>query len=142
MSNTFCILPWIHVYANADGTVHPCCIGDYRYPLGNLQKESLEEVWNNENYKRLRRNMIEGKECKECTACYAAEQYGSSFRTHSNTQFEKYLPMKDITNTDGSLDEITLRYLDVRWSNICNLKCRSCSATYSSSWAKEDRKSV
>jgi MoaA/NifB/PqqE/SkfB family radical SAM enzyme len=35
---------------------------------------------------------------------------------------------------------MTLRYLDVRWSNICNLKCRSCSATYSSSWAKEDGK--
>jgi hypothetical protein len=36
---------------------------------------------------------------------------------------------------------MNLRYFDVRWSNICNFKCRSCSGTYSSSWATEEKRS-
>lgn len=144
MTDTFCILPWIHIYANADGTVHPCCIGDYRMPMGNVQRNTLEEIWNNSNYKSMRKAMLSNVPCKECNACYSAERNGgSSFRQHVNKQFEKHLSLADNTNPDGSLNELSLKYLDVRWSNICNLKCRSCSATYSSSWAKEDgRKNI
>jgi sulfatase maturation enzyme AslB (radical SAM superfamily) len=35
---------------------------------------------------------------------------------------------------------MNLKYFDVRWSNICNFKCRSCGSLYSSSWAAEDNK--
>lgn len=139
MTDTFCVLPWIHLYANPDGNVLPCCIGDYRLPLGNVQQNTLGEVWNSDNFKTMRINMLQGKQCNQCTACYATEEAGGkSFRNHVNEQYKDYIPLKDTTNIDGSLDDMTLRYLDVRWSNICNLKCRSCSGTFSSSWAKED----
>lgn len=91
----------------------------------------------------MRQNMLQGKRCEECSACYRDEDAGnSSFRKHSNESFEKYIDdAVNNTNTDGTVDDFKLRYLDVRWSNICNFKCRSCAATYSSSWAKEDGKS-
>ena len=52
--------------------------------------------------------------------------------------FKEDLPLIEKTNSDGSLDEMKLRYMDVRWSNICNFKCRTCSASFSSTWAQED----
>lgn len=140
-SKTFCILPWIHIYANPDGNVLPCCVGDWDKPLGNIQNNTLDQVFNNNKFKKMRQNMLQGKQCAECSVCYRDEATGnSSFRIHSNEQFSKYIPQALETNPDGSLKDFKLRYLDVRWSNICNFSCRSCSSTYSSSWAKEDGK--
>jgi radical SAM protein with 4Fe4S-binding SPASM domain len=137
-SSTFCILPWIHIYANPDGSVLPCCIGDYRHHLGNVQSQTIEDVWNGEKYKTMRKKMLAGEKCDECVACYNIEKSGSESPRQSFTdKFKKYIPLVDTTNSDGSV-EMNLRYFDVRWSNICNFKCRSCSSTYSSSWATED----
>lgn len=141
MSDTFCILPWIHFYANPDGSVLPCCIGNHRTPLGNVQEQSVIEVWNSKQYKDLRLNMLAGKRCKECNSCYQAEDAGvNSFRQSVNRDYAEFLNFAEETNPDGSLDSMKLKYLDIRWSNICNFKCRGCSSTYSSSWATEDNK--
>ena len=67
-SKTFCILPWVHVYANPDGNVLPCCVGDYRLPMGNIQNSTLEQTFNNDKFKTMRKNMLQGKSCKECLA--------------------------------------------------------------------------
>jgi radical SAM protein with 4Fe4S-binding SPASM domain len=139
VSKTFCILPWIHFYANADGTVLPCCIGNHRTPLGNLRNNTVTEIWNTQNFKQIRLNMLKGKRCNECSACYEVEDKGlTSFRQSQNQKFSNHLSLVDNTKIDGSLDEVSLRYFDIRWSNICNMKCRSCSSTYSSNWATED----
>ena len=91
-SKTFCILPWIHLYANPDGTVLPCCVGDWQQSMGNVQDGKLETVFNNESFKTMRRNMLAGEKCSQCTACYRDEDAGnSSFRKHSNEQFAKYV---------------------------------------------------
>jgi len=140
-SKTFCILPWIHLYSNPDGTVLPCCVGDYKQSMGNVQGSDINKVFNNDNFKEMRKNMLAGKRCSQCSACYRDEDAGnSSFRKHSNEQFEKYIDdaIKN-TNADGTLDSFQLRYLDIRWSNICNFKCRSCGPLYSSSWATEHK---
>ena len=141
-TKTFCILPWIHIYANPDGTVLPCCVGDWKQPMANVKDSTLEELFNNESFKTMRRNMLSGDRCTQCKACYRDEDAGnSSFRKHSNEQFSKYIDdaVKN-TNPDGTVDDFKLRYLDVRWSNICNFKCRSCGPLYSSSWAQEHGK--
>ena len=140
-SKTICILPWIHMYANADGKVLPCCVGDYNTPLGNTQDTPIKEIWNSPEYKELRLQMLNGDQPNVCRQCWAHERAGNnSPRIHHNRHFAKYMPFIDETNPDGSLDEMKLRYMDVRWSNICNFKCRTCSATFSSSWAQEDGK--
>lgn len=141
ISKTFCILPWIHIYANADGNVLPCCIADYTKPLGNLRESSPIEIWNGDNYKAMRRDMLAGLKTQECSACYNSEARGvRSFRYFANEEYKDYLHLSHDTHEDGSLDEMTLKYFDIRWSNICNFKCRSCSGTYSSSLAKEEKR--
>lgn len=140
-SKTFCILPWIHTYVNADGAVLPCCIGNHHSSLGNVQSDSVISIWNNDRYKDLRSKMLTGREDSACSACYETERRGLTSARQSNNidpDYIKYFDLVNKTNPDGSLDEFSLKYFDVRWSNICNFKCRSCSATYSSSWATED----
>jgi len=41
------------------------------------------------------------------------------------------------TNEDGSMDNFHLEYLDIRWSNLCNYKCRFCGLSSSNLWLKE-----
>jgi radical SAM protein with 4Fe4S-binding SPASM domain len=138
-SDTFCILPWIHIYANPDGDVLPCCVADHRKPMGNLREQTIEEIWNDEEYKSMRQKMLKGEECSNCLGCYQQEEKGiESVRQSKNKKYEKFFSLIDNTNEDGSLIELSLKHFDIRWSNICNFKCRSCSSTYSSSWAKED----
>jgi radical SAM protein with 4Fe4S-binding SPASM domain len=140
-SKTFCILPWVHIYANPDGSVLPCCVADHHLHLGNTRNNSIKEIWNNQNYKTLRKKMLAGEQCGECTACYHSENNNNtSPRLSNNEKFKDYMHLVDQTNDDGSLEDMNLVYFDVRWSNICNFKCRSCSGTYSSSWAIEDNK--
>ena len=120
-SKTFCILPWIHIYANADGSVLPCCIGNHQHQLGNVGVNTVKEVWNSEQYKSLRVKMLQGETCEECSACNDLERKGIlSTRHYKNIEFYKYIPSVNHTNEDGSLDELSLRYFDIRWSNICN----------------------
>ena len=75
-SKTFCILPWIHTYVNPDGSVLPCCIGDYAQHLGNVQQSKVIEIWNSEKYQNMRQKMLSGERCTECVACYNNEDAG------------------------------------------------------------------
>ena len=72
-SNTFCILPWMHLHAFPDGRAYPCCFSFDRYPVGDLNKHSMKEVFNGEKMKQMRTNMLEVKKCKECVKCYEQE---------------------------------------------------------------------
>lgn len=82
---------------------------------------------------------MNGEKPSVCHQCWKHEEAGNnSSRISNNKRFKEDFHIVDKTNTDGSLDTMDLRYFDVRWSNICNFKCRTCSATYSSNWAVED----
>jgi len=138
-SNTFCILPWIHTYIGSDGNVLPCCIADQGNKMGNVQNNSLQDIWNSASYRQLRVNMLSGQRCDECKSCYKDEDTGrKSFRNEINERFKVYYDVVEKTTPVGYLDEMKFRYLDIRWSNICNFKCRTCNSTFSSSWATEN----
>ena len=72
-SKTFCMIPWIHVHAFPNGKAFPCCLADSNHPIGDLHKNTIREVWNDDAYKTMRKNMLEEKSCKECTKCYEQE---------------------------------------------------------------------
>lgn len=134
-SKTFCMLPWMHMHAFPDGRAYPCCLSDYWHPVGDLRKNTMEEVWNQDAYKTMRTNMLSGKECKECTKCYEQEQHGAfSMRNDSNRNYGHHIAEAEKTNTDGSVDDFKIRYWDVRFSNLCNFSCRSCGPIFSSNW--------
>ena len=134
-SKVFCMLPWTHFHAFPDGRSYPCCFGDYWHPVGDLRNHTMEEIWNQEPYKKIRQNMIEDKECKECTKCYEREQHGAfSMRNDSNRNYGHLIDEINQTSKDGYHPEFKIRYWDVRFSNLCNFSCRSCGPIFSSNW--------
>jgi radical SAM protein with 4Fe4S-binding SPASM domain len=134
-SDYFCMLPWVHMHAYPDGRVYPCCLGDYWHPVGDLRKNTMKEVWNQEGYRQVRKNMLEEKPSKQCTKCYEQESNGFfSMRNDSNRNYGHYINEVDKTSADGEYETFQLKYWDVRFSNLCNFRCRTCGPIFSSNW--------
>lgn len=137
----FCMMPWTHLQVRPDGGVYSCCLADMMSPLGNLHGKSLPEIWNSDEMKKLRREMLEGGKPSQCTYCYGLEKdTGGSFRQYANRKFaHHYKPMIEATEPDGSVSKFNVVYIDFRLSNLCNLRCRSCGNYASSSWFKDEK---
>ena len=134
-SKTFCMLPWMHMHAFPDGRAYPCCLSDYWHPVGDLRKNTMAEVWNQDKYKTMRVNMLADKPCVECTKCYEQESHGAfSMRNDSNRNYGHHIGEVDATLADGTNPDFKIRYWDVRFSNLCNFSCRSCGPIFSSNW--------
>ena len=134
-SKTFCMLPWMHMHAFPDGRVYPCCLADYWHPVGDLRKNTMREVWNQDKYRTMRSNMLADKPCVECTKCYEQEKHGAfSMRNDANRNYGHMIKEINKTNPNGTHEEFKIRYWDVRFSNLCNFRCRSCGPIFSSNW--------
>ena len=139
-SESFCILPWMHLHAYPDGRAYPCCFGFDPYHVGNLNKNSLKEVFNGDKMKQMRLNMLNNKKSKECVKCYDQEKSGFfSLRLSSNKHFGHHIPLVENTLSDGTADFV-MKYWDIRFSNLCNMACRSCGTWFSSNWYEDHKK--
>lgn len=141
-SKTFCILPWIHLNIMPDSTVLPCCVSPYDDVYGKGSDQSLQEIINSDKFKKLRKNMLSSVASDGCNHCYQLESNGfRSMRMEMNNSFQKYISLCDKTAPDGSITNFELKYIDIRFSNLCNFKCRGCGPTLSHSWY-EDHQAV
>ena len=132
---TFCILPWIHLNVMPDSSVIPCCVSPYDQIFGNGKVQSAMDIWNSESFKQLRKKMLAGETHEGCRRCYDLEKSGfKSMRQEMNQDFSQYFDVTKKTKADGSLEEMQLKYIDIRFSNLCNFKCRGCGPTLSSAW--------
>jgi radical SAM protein with 4Fe4S-binding SPASM domain len=140
-SKTFCMLPWTHLHAWPDGRAYPCCLANASYPVGNFKEKSMRDIWNDAPMREMRTNMLNDRTCKECSDCYEQEEYGfASMRNNSNKNFGQHIAEIDATLPDGTTPNFQLHYWDVRFSNVCQLKCRSCGSIFSSRWYDDDVK--
>ncbi len=139
-NESFCMLPWIHLHAYPDGRAYPCCFAFDPYPVGDLNKQSLKEVWDGEKMREMRLRMLSGKKSRECVKCYDQEKSGFfSLRLSSNKHFGHHVGLVDATKSDGSVDFV-MKYWDIRFSNLCNMACRSCGTWFSSNWYEDHKK--
>jgi radical SAM protein with 4Fe4S-binding SPASM domain len=139
-SDTFCMMPWLHLHAFPDGRAYPCCFGLDQYPVGDLNKSSMEEVFNGKDMQEMRLNMLSNKTSRQCGKCYDQEKSGFfSLRLSSNKHFGHNIGMIDNTQADGSADFV-IKYWDIRFSNLCNFACRSCGTWFSSNWYEDHKK--
>ena len=136
-SKYFCMAPWTHVHAWAGGEVYPCCLSNVgeEHQFGNLNDKSLQDILNTDSAKKLRQNMINDQPSKQCTRCYEQEDYGfKSLRQSMNSENMHHYDLVENTYEDGTLNELRITYWDIRFSNNCNMKCRSCGADFSTMW--------
>ncbi len=75
-----CVRPWHRMTVLWDGRVVPCCFDyDGKYILGDLNKESLKEIWNGKQMRKLRKqhitnNFEDNELCKNCKEKYVFEK--------------------------------------------------------------------
>jgi radical SAM protein with 4Fe4S-binding SPASM domain len=92
---------WRHLCILWDGTVVPCEFDyDKIYPLGNINNESLSEIWNSERIINLRKMHLSGKRsdidlCKSCT--YSAP---SALENLAIVAFDTLMTTKIISDLD------------------------------------------
>jgi sulfatase maturation enzyme AslB (radical SAM superfamily) len=131
-SKTFCIYPWIHLHAYPTGEAYPCCHAEMKPGVvGNCRTQTLEQIWHGEPMQRLRSDMLNEREHPACTRCYEQEKSGFfSGRRSANKHHGHHI--KKLAENPF---EIT--YWDIRFSNLCNLKCRSCGHIFSSQWYQD-----
>jgi hypothetical protein len=137
----FCVLPWVHFHAWPDSRVMPCCVADSNMPVAKIESDqSIIEMMNSEDYKKIRTAMMNDEPVEACKRCYDLELMGTwtMRQSHNKRRGLDYVDyIGDVTNDDGSLKEFEMKYMDIRFSNLCNMKCRSCGPACSSQWAQE-----
>ena len=132
-SKSFCIYPWIHLHATPTGSVTTCCLSHNK--LASARETSLEEVWITDQMIDIGLKMLSNQQTANCHKCYEDEKHGLiSSRESANKYQGKFINLIDKTQPDGSLSDFQLYYWDIRFSNLCNFKCRSCGPEYSSNW--------
>ena len=140
MSKVFCDKPFNHNYIHTNGKMRLCCTTiqdlptDNNYNLFDANTHSIEDYWNSNRMKEIRRKMIAGEKIRDCERCYKQEQQGvESLRTKIHMDdFVK------ITADDGHLDKPATT-MQIQMGNICNLKCKMCSQMYSHMHGMETR---
>lgn len=143
-NEAFCIAPWMHMQVEPDGNIQLCCASNWKHEhnksLGNLNEQDPEDIWNNTQYRMIRKNMLAGKKMPQyCSPCYLREDgaINQTERQRFNREFASSIPMTEQTLDDGTVLDLKLKYLEIRFNNLCNLKCRTCGPDWSSSWANE-----
>ena len=141
-SKYFCLMPWMHFHSWPNGDVFPCCMADPSQKFGNTHKSSIKEIINSEEFKQLRSNMLSDQPSPACKRCYELEQSADVYTLRKNSLMsfgdEHFERAVKSTDAKGELREFKMAYLDIRFSNLCNFKCRTCGPIFSSAWAEEE----
>lgn len=133
-SKVFCIYPWIHLHVYPTGQTYPCCHWKMSHPVGDSKKSTLEDIWRDEPMQAVRNNMLNEISNPGCSDCYEQESAGFfSGRQSANKHHGHHIKHLD-------RDEFRMTYWDIRFSNLCNLRCRSCGHIFSSQWYNDQAK--
>lgn len=134
-SNTFCLLPFIHMATKTDGDLKLCCRS---WPIDNINNTSIKDLWNSDVYKDIRKQMLNGDRPAQCHACWRHEDIGvrSMRQRYNKTRTKKYLKVLDNIADDYSMP-FHIPIIEAKLSNFCNLKCRMCHPLDSTSWSKD-----
>jgi organic radical activating enzyme len=137
--DTFCVLPWMHLATTSTGNLRVCCNSTpgenlIRKEDGTpykLFKDNVEDAWSSETYKNIRQQMLNGERPAMCVRCFREEDAGVvSARQNRNTRWREDKEYELIP-------AFNIKYVDLRLSNLCNLKCRMCNPYSSNQWVKE-----
>jgi radical SAM protein with 4Fe4S-binding SPASM domain len=141
-SKTFCMYPWIHLHAYPTGEAYPCCHAEMELgQIGNCRTQSLREIWNADKQKQLRIDMLSEISNPTCNRCYEQESSGFfSGRQSANKHHGHQIGRIKETQDNGHVEQFEMTYWDIRFSNLCNLKCRSCGHIFSSQWYQDQAK--
>lgn len=142
LPENFCILPFMALEAKTTGLASICCVqqgedGVARKQDGTpyqFETSTIEEVFNSQWVKDLRQQFLNNEQVKSCYNCWDEERAGLASK-----RIREIIRFQDKISTVVETPHLT--YLDLKFGNICNLKCRICTSFASSKWAEDEIKS-
>ena len=146
-----CMAPWTHTYLSPQTERRLCCAS--REPAQSFTQyidsaegdnvytpQTLEEHWNGESIRRVRRQMMNNEVPPECEVCDKKLLNQDVYRDYFGHLFaHKWEDIQATTDETGWTSMKPVSW-DYRFSNLCNFKCRMCGPMLSSSWETEARK--
>jgi len=100
---------------------------------------TLEQHWNSDHMKSVRRRMMAGETLPECEVCNDRLLNTSVYRTYFDHLFgHKLEEIYASTDASGHTSMAPVSW-DYRFSNLCNFKCRTCGDMLSSAWETEEK---
>jgi hypothetical protein len=148
--DTLCMAPWTHTYLSPQTERRMCCASrepaqsfeqyiDTAGGSGKYHPITLDEHWNSEHMRSVRRRMMAGETLPECDVCNSKLLNTNVYRSYFNQLFDhKYEEVIHATDATGYTTVKPVSW-DYRFSNLCNFKCRTCGDMLSSSWETEQR---
>ena len=142
--------PWTHTYLSPQTERRLCCASrepaqsftqyiDTEAGTGIYNPTTLEEHWNSDHMRSVRRRMMAGEELSECEVCTNKLLNTDVYRTYFWHLFQHRYD--DIWNTTDETGYTSMKPVswDYRFSNLCNFKCRTCGDMLSSAWETEQK---
>ena len=107
-SETFCLLPWVHLSTRPDGSMRVCCtanassvgptndkehggqVGILKDDEGrpnNLNVSDFQSAWNSDYMKNVRKQMLAGEKPPSCLKCFKEEAAGHRSKRQWETQY-------------------------------------------------------
>jgi len=129
--------PFTGLATREDGAIKACCRS---HPIAWIQDMSLEEAWNSDKMKELRRKVLNDVRPDECSSCFLLEdQNVESLRQRhiGNTIPESRINLYPNV-LENLADDYSMPYefpsIEIKLNNLCNLRCRMCNPLDSTSW--------
>ena len=128
-TKNYCVLPFVGATIDNDGSLKPCCkfdtTVDRQYP-----KYFISDVnnWWKEGSNDVRQGFIDDNISPACQGCFhgADAQLNTQLKDFANSYI---LKSKNKTMYDPSPKP---KWFDIRFGNVCNLKCIMCDSFASS----------
>ena len=161
VSETFCILPWVHLSTRPDGSMRVCCtanassvgptndkehggmVGVLKDDEGrpnNLNVTDFQTAWNSKYMKNVRKQMMNNEVPPSCVKCFKEEAAGHRSKRQWETAYWSQRVdvdrLLENTTEDGEVPP-ELTYIDLRFGTKCQLACVMCSPHDSSGWIKD-----
>jgi organic radical activating enzyme len=150
-NGAYCPALFNSLYLSPQSHITNCCVMqeqnmEYAPVVTEDQKNILVvDLLNQDWFKNIRKDAINGIKNEACGHCWRSQKHTPEKEYRKvfidNTDKENLdIQIRNNIYEDYSVDynKVDIEHMDVRFSTLCNLTCRSCSSTFSSSWYKED----
>lgn len=115
-----CYAPFKNLYFTQNGDVCVCC-NTRSHPVGRYPKQSVQEIWEGEELKILRKHIADNDLNFACELCR------TQFENHNFTNAQA------IQYDEYEINEKQPVVLEFELDNTCNLECIMCNGLFSSS---------
>ena len=131
-----CLAPWHALTIKSNGSVAPDTLFSGTY--GNVKDKSFKDLYNSPVACDLRNQHRQHHFPQYCQTCEKKQKStGRSRKTYFSKNLKKHIRGEFFPDDHENPNII---YLELNFSNKCNLKCRMCSGHVSTSWIQEELK--